>query len=322
MSYFKYLGYIIVGFLIACLIFVGIVFYQMGAPTQTSRWIYELETIKTSYVKSIKTPKLLLVSGSNTLYGVSCEKMWQVTKLNCVNTALTQELGLDYILNHARNLAKPKDTILMPLEYQLYLSEGVPSELAIDYVFAYDPNYLKSVDLLTQIRYIGGISFQRLTEGIFAKLKPSSSHKKYESRINQYGDTLDNSKAKMTAKQFEAMANWTPFTLDKYTLDNYAQKRITEFIDWCKKNNITVIATWPSIVKFDTYQTTGTKDFFQSIENLYQSIGVPVIGKAEDFMYEKPLFFNSVYHLNDEGRDQRTRQILELIQPYLERRLG
>ncbi len=317
MLYSKYLKYILIGFAIASLIFGCLVFYQMGGPTQTSRWIYELDTIKTSYAKSLENPKILLVSGSNTLYGVSCDTIWQETKVPCVNTAITQELGLDYILSHARKLANPKDTIIMPLEYQLYGAKGSPSELSIDYVFAYDPNYFKSVDLFTQIRYMGGISFDRLMQGILTKLKPSPPPRKYQGRINQYGDTLDNGKNAMTEQQFKLMDSWVPFTLDEYAIDNYAKNKITEFINWSKKNNINILATWPSTVNFDAYKKPGTKAFFQKIAGFYQSQGVPLLGKAEDFLYEKPLFFNSVYHLNDLGRSQRTKQIIQLIQPYL-----
>lgn len=317
MAYLKYLKSILIGFAIASLIFGCLVFYQIGAPIQTARWIYELNIIKTNYAKSIETPKILLVSGSNTLYGLSCDTIWQETKVPCVNTALTQELGLDYILTHARNLANPKDTIIMPLEYQLYLSKGSPSELSIDYVFAYDPNYLKFADLFTQIRYIGGISFDRLIQGVLTKLKPSSLTKKYASRINQYGDTLDNSKYAMTEQQFKLMDTWSPFTLDDYAIDNYAKNKIAEFINWSQKNKINVMATWPSTVNFKAYEKSGSKAFFQNIESFYQNQGVPVLGKAEDFLYDKSLFFNSVYHLNDLGRNERTKQIIKLIQPYL-----
>jgi hypothetical protein len=235
MLYTKYLKNILIGFAIASLIFAGIVLYQMGAQTQTARWIYELDKSKISYSQSIKTPKILLVSGSNTLYGLSCATISQETKLPCVNTALTQELGLDYILSHARHLANPDDIIVMPLEYQLYLYKGSPSELLIDYVFGYDPNYLKSVDLFTQIKYLGGISFERLIQGVSTKIKPSSPNKKYANRINQYGDTLDNGKDSMTEQQFKFMDTWGPFTLDEYAIDNYAENKIIEFINWSKK---------------------------------------------------------------------------------------
>lgn len=319
MLYTKYLKNILIGFAIASLTFAGIVLYQIGAQTQTARWIYELDKIKINYAQSIKTPKIILVSGSNTLYGLSCATISQETKIPCVNTALTQELGLDYILSHARHLSNSNDIIIMPLEYQLYLYKGSPSELLIDYVLGYDPNYLKSVDLFTQIKYLGGISFDRLIQGVSTKLKPNSANKKYANRINQYGDTLDNSKNSMTEQQFKSMDTWNPFTLEQYAIDNYAANRIIEFINWSKKNNIKVMATWPSTVNFPAYREAGSQAFFQKIEKFYQNQSVPVLGKPEDFLYEKPLFFNSVYHLNDVGRNQRTKQIISLIQPYLQK---
>jgi hypothetical protein len=86
-----------------------------------------------------------------------------------------------------------------------------------------------------------------------------------------------------------------------------------------QKNKIKLIATWPSTVNFSAYKKPGTQAFFQKIESFYQNHDVPVLGKAEDFLYEKPLFFNSVYHLNDVGRNQRTKQIINFIQPYLQK---
>jgi len=289
----------------------------MGVPTQTSRWIYDLDTVKSSYAHSIKTPKLLLVSGSNTLYGISCQMIQEETGVPCINTALTQELGLDYILTHARTFAKAGDTILMPLEYQLYTSDGKPSDLLIDYVFAYAPDYLKSTKLLSQIRLVGGISFERLTQGMVAKFKPLQLKNTDKSRINQNGDVTDNGKDKMAEDQYNAMAAWNPFNLGSYKITNYSKKEILKFIYWCKKNNINIVSTWPSTVSFDAYQQPKSQDFFQSIEDFYQSIHVPVIGTPRDFLYDKSLFFNSTYHLNDVGRCQRTRQIIELIKPYL-----
>jgi len=248
MVYFKYLRAALFGFLISCIIFVGIVFYQVGVPTQTSRWIYELDTVKASYAHSIKTPKILLVSGSNTLYGISCQMIQEETGVPCINTALTQELGLDYILTHARNFAKAGDTIIMPLEYQLYISDGKPSDLLIDYVFAYAPDYLKTTNLLSKIRLVGGISFERLTQGIVAKLKPLQLKNTDKGRINQNGDVTDNGKDKMTEDQYNAMAAWNPFNLGSYKIKSYSKKEILKFIYWCKKNNINVVTTWPSTV--------------------------------------------------------------------------
>ena len=310
MTYFRYLGSIVLGFLLTGILFIGLIQYQMGAPTNTSRWVYELDALKSNYARSIEQPKLLLVSGSNTLYGISCEAIEQQLNFPCVNTALTQELGLDYILSHARRLAKPGDTILLPLEYQLYLANGTPSELSIDYVFAYDTDYLKSANLSTQIRYMGGIPFNRLISGILTKLKDiNPSDRSYENRVNQNGDITDNDK--ITEAEKRAINSFQPFTLNEYQLKQYARETIGQFIQWCDRHQVKAIATWPSTVGFPEYQQPGAQAFFHSIHNLYQTLNVPVWGTPEDSMYENSLFFNSQYHLNAEGREQRTGQIVK-----------
>ena len=79
------------------------------------------------------------------------------------------------------------------------------------------------------------------------------------------------------------------------------------------RHQVTAIATWPSTVNFEEYQQTGAQAFFESIKNLYQTLNVPILGTPEEFMYEKSLFFNSVYHLSDRGRTQRTLQIMDFF---------
>jgi hypothetical protein len=95
-------------------------------------------------------------------------------------------------------------------------------------------------------------------------------------------------------------------------------KTISEFVNWCHQNNIKIIATWPSTVWFDAYKNSKQQEFFQDIEEFYQKLGVPILGKARDFMYPQSMFFNSSYHLHDRGRSQRTQQILDLLEPYLQ----
>lgn len=79
------------------------------------------------------------------------------------------------------------------------------------------------------------------------------------------------------------------------------------------RHQVRAIATWPSTVYFEEYQQPAAQAFFESIKNLYQTLNVPILGTPEEFMYEKSLFFNSVYHLSDRGRTQRTLQIMDFF---------
>ena len=319
MTFIKYFRAILSGFLISLMIFLLAVFYQIGAPTESSRWIYEIHQIKSSIAKSIKTPKLVIVSGSNAHFGISCKMIYTETGVPCVNGGTHAGLGIDYILSQARLWLKPGDLVLLPLEYELYQDWGIPNYISIDYTFSREPKYLFSIDLLSKIRFIFGISLTRLQEGILGKLKaPQPLTIGYQSEtLNEYGDETRNTQAKMTEKEHQIVNTLKPIkTVNEPS--SYAREKIINFIDWCKVNEIKVIATWSSTVWFDIFRELTQQCFFKKIEQFYANLQIPLLGKPEDFMYDKSMFYDTSYHLNDRGVRYRTQQIIGLIRPYLQ----
>lgn len=315
----KYLSSILSGILLSSLIFLLAVFYQIGAPTESSRWTYELYTIKTRIAESIKTPKLVIVAGSNALFGISCKMIREQTNVPCVNTATYAGLGVDYILNRARSLVKPGDIVLLPLEYEVYTDDGELNGALIDYVLARDSEYLRSLNWIDQIRFITGVSLTRVQDGILAKLgTPKQWQSHYKSKnLNQYGDDTGNRASTMTKKEFKALDELQPKEIQGYIKSSYGMKVINKFVEWSQENNIKVIATWPNTLWFEAYQEQEVKKFFQSINDFYQNIKVPLLGNYRDFMYDKSRFYDTSYHLNDKGVHYRTKQLIDLLQPFL-----
>jgi hypothetical protein len=320
MVYRQYFRSVLYGFLLSLLIFLWAVFYQIGAPTESSRWIYEIYQIKSSIADSIKVPKLVLVSGSNTHFGISCEIISTETGVPCVNGGTLLGLGTAYILHQARLWLKAGDLVLLPLEYELYQDRGMPNYVIIDYIFARDAKYLLSVDLVTKFRFLFGISLDRLQQGVLGKLHPPQpSAKGYQSKsVNKYGDETINLKADMTEKQYQILNNSTPIKIETSQTARYSLNEISKFINWCQEKDIKVIVTWPNTVKFDSYKERVNQEYFQEIEKFYDGMKVPVLGKPEDFMYNKSMFYDTSYHLNDRGVRYRTQQIIELLRPDLE----
>lgn len=320
MSYLRFIRSILYGFLVGCVIFLLAVLYQTGAPTPSSKELYEVYNLKVNIANSIKKPKLVAISGSSVLFGISCKLIHEETGVPCVNAGTHAGLGVDYLLSAARAFAKPGDIVLFPLEYEHYRDNSIPTHVLIDYVFARDVNYLRSADIITQVRLISGISLERLKQGIITRLSPTKDTRKgeFSSSLNEYGDATNNRQDKMTPKEVKTIAELQPIQIGGYINSSRGMKSIRQFLDWCKKNNIKLIATWPNTVLFDSYQDTKHQKFFQSIEEFYKKDGVPVLGKPRDFMYKKSMFFDTIYHLNDRGVQYRTQQVIELIKPYLE----
>lgn len=315
MPYKKYLKSVVVSFLFSWIVFVIAALYQIGSPTESSRWLYELDKIKSSFANSIITPKLLIVSGSNALFGISSRMITEETGIPAVNAGIHAGLGSNYILYRARFLAKAGDTVVLPLEYELYSSSAKPSDILVDYVFAHDPKYL-----LIHPWFIALLSFERLMLGISTKFHtPPRVDMEYQYRfINASGDVTANTEANITVKNRKKVNDTSPINIkQKIIYGSSPLRSIRDFADWCHKNKIRLIATWPSTIWFESYKNHSYQEFFRNIEEFYNSIDVPVLGKYNDFMYDKSMFYDTMYHLNDRGMRHRTKQLIDLLQPYL-----
>lgn len=62
---------LITGLLLASAIYFGLLYLQLGVPSPDSYWCYEINKRKTENAAQIGQPKLLLVGGSSTLFGLS-----------------------------------------------------------------------------------------------------------------------------------------------------------------------------------------------------------------------------------------------------------
>ncbi|AGY56714.1 hypothetical protein [Gloeobacter kilaueensis] len=316
----RYFLAVALGLIGSCAAFLALVALQFGAPTESSRPIDQVYNFK-SAPAAHGGARLVIVSGSNASFGVSCRQIQERTGVDCVNGGMHAGLATDYLLRRARRFLHSGDTVLLPLEYEMYTFDGQPNQVLIDYVFARDPGYFLAADPLTQFRFVAGISFKRLQAGLAARLKPPHEvgRDDYHARVlDRNGDRIDNARAKMTAKQLGKLAAIRPMTIaDPLEGETPGLRSIRAFIDWCRERHIQVVATWPNTRRFALYQRADYRQFLGRIERFYRAQAVPVLGQPDEFMYELPLMYDSIYHLNDEGVRLRTSRLIALLHPYL-----
>lgn len=312
-----YLKKVLLGFLLSFYLFILLLSLHTGSPR--TRWIDEIYHIKLTYVQSVKTEKIIILSGSNGIFGISCEQIYEENNIPCINGSTHAGLGVKYILHKGKLWLKSRDIVILPLEYSFYSNSQNSSNVLVDYVVAKDRKYLTQFTWLEKTRFILGLSWNDLFLGIEAKLrltKPRQSH--YNSKnLNQYGDETSNQKEAMTDKQKKAIAQLKPVDeIADYLKDTKGMKSIENFINYCRENNIQVVAMWPSFLWFDVYDKTKQAEV-QSIQDFYDNLAIPVLGKPDDFR-DKNLFYDTNYHLNDEGKKIRTTQLITSLEQYLD----
>ena len=94
-------------------------------------------------------------------------------------------------------------------------------------------------------------------------------------------------------------------------------KEIEMFSYWCKKKQISLHFTWPSLLENSNYPKYAQFNQLPSlIERKLKSMGIIMLGKPEDSFYSEEYFFDSIYHMNEIGAAMRTQQLIHLLKPF------
>ncbi len=318
MNYLGYIRSIAIGFVVGLILFALAVIAQAGTPTEGTRWTSEIYEVKNQISQKLPSPKLVLVGGSNVLFGISCAHINEQMNYPCLNGGTYAGLGTEYILKRAQKWLKPEDTVLIALEYESYGDNGDLKSSLIDHVFSRDLDYFKEVDTIQQLKLFFGISLPTIKNNLIARYRPEKKWKSFynSKNINEFGDETSNLKSNIKTKQKKALNALKPQKPINNVLSSYGTRKIKDFVQWCREKGVKVLATWPNQIWFDEYATTRQAEW-RSIKELYASIGVPLLGEQKDFKLDKFLFFDTHYHLNNEGVRVRTGKLMEFLKPYL-----
>jgi hypothetical protein len=299
---------------------------SMHGPTTSSsgdsQFIYFLGKQKQKISDETPGHRLVLIGGSGTLYSVRANILESQLGLPVINNALHAGLGINYLLYRARKSLRSGDTAILFIEYPLYDSKISWAEA--DYVLPYDLSYFAAQRLKNKVEMVKKLTseeyLRRVYDAAFGEILDGNE---ILNRINGHGDLMSN--LHYAQKDFHRLA------LDKLNPINVIVKKIvkkeevsaiTNFIRWCHERDITVIGGYPATLDFPIYHSDAkAQEFFQSLENYYHSFGVPTLGGPSDFMFPKSMFFDSHFHMHDEGAEVMTNLValrLKLILPKVE----
>lgn len=318
----RYLISAAIGFIACCIGFILLVLLQIGGATESSRYIDEIHEIKTeAAVNVIDQPKLLVIGGSNALFGISCEQIQEQIQFPCVNGATQAGLGIKYMFDRAESWLHAGDMVLLTLEYFHYRDGDLPNDMVIDYVFAHDADYLKRTDIKTKLQFVSGISFTRILRGLAAKVSPPQPRSDgYQAEtLNALGDETNNSEDHRPPEGVSRIQAVSPLDASalKSAAHNSGIQSIERFVAWCQENNVEVLATWPNTIWFEEYAQPENQALFRDIESLYGRLGVPMLGQFSDFMFARSMFYDTGYHLHDRGVEVRTELLAQHLEPFI-----
>jgi len=291
------------GFFLGGLALLANVEAAKGKPIENGRWVAESLAIKDGAVSKLN-PELVIVSGSNGLFGFSAERLTNKYGLYSVNAAIHAGLGIDYTLHYARRYLKPGRIIVLPLEYEQYTK---PSE-GDTFVFQavnYDPSFIDEMSLHEELAFIASIPIGVHLSLLKNSVWPSTpSEGGYNSKtLNEYGDETRNdwSNGERDRKVEALEQSLRRKATKKYEHNNQAWLTIQQFVVDAKKLGSTVVLTHPN--RFDqSINLSLNEDFFIELVKRAEGAGVIFVGSPEDRLYDKSRIYDTRYHQNSLGQ--------------------
>jgi hypothetical protein len=291
-----------------------VVWGQSGNPTKGSQWVAEVYKHKERYANSIITPKIVVVAGSNGLFGIDSGMLERAFGMRVVNMCVNAGVDLPPIVEHAKRVIKRGDIVLMPLEYPLYSYDGEPIVQMIDYLYSREPTMIDEIGYMEQFWMLWHISAERLYRGYRDGVDTPIIKGVYRvDNIDLFGDQLHTDSSLQTEAMREVLSTQKAEQYGKkFKKEALGWEYLESFVEWCRVRGVRVYFM-PSTLMDDPYYHNNPKEreFYTNLPKIIRAKGWSYIGEPYRYMYSKSLYFNTNFHLNSRGREIRTKQMIE-----------
>jgi hypothetical protein len=120
-------------------LFINFFYYKV--PNKTL-YIFKCFEVKDKYAKSIKTKKIVITSGSNTLYGMETNLIEKELDIPVVNMAIHAGLKTDYILYRSKQILNKNDIVILPFEYENFNWNGDNTQTRTNFLLTHDKAFI------------------------------------------------------------------------------------------------------------------------------------------------------------------------------------
>jgi len=318
----------------AFLIYYGAILLMMtiGAPIAAEYWVGEAIAIKKEIVKAHSGErKILLAGGSSTLFGVDAQEASKRLNLPVINFGLHAALRLDEILWQVGTAAEPNDIVILLLEPKFFKTRSELTFWQLRNLIGWDRDGWKEMSWVEKGELVHSIPPSLLFQMLGAEYDREFSPLAVANRL----ETTDHAQVLTKFKNREQPKS---FAYSAYNLDNFGDMLMTEgcqleksgtttrppdhvepqtarllqrFVSDMKSKRVEVFFANAPYIAWGASQAS-LREADDRFLREFSSIG-RMIDRREDLVFDAKYFFNTVLHLNSEGRSLRTDRLISAI---------
>ncbi len=270
---------------------------------------------KFARLQSIKSPKVVLIAGSNFAYGINSQILEQALQKPVYNMAMHYDFGTQFMFKQLSPELHKGDTVIMGFEYIVESKGNKKEQLLMASYFSKANEWIDYDDIFEYIgenarRKINAfkINLDRLfTKKIIEGQVSDTTSIFIRNGFNQYGDLVSHYNNPPIR----------PLPLALLSENTSLQAPIADmnaFYKTMRAKGVSVVFVYP------TYSNSSFKHHHKIINKLekeYQTYAqFPILGKPSDGVFDDSLYHDMAYHLTQKGGDLRTQKLIQLLKGY------
>lgn len=259
---------------------------------------------KMQRLKSLSSPKVVVVGGSNVSFGIDSEMMTDTLKMPVTNMGIHAGVGLKYMIEQVLPYIKEGDLVILSPEHSqfadMYHGSDELLKLARDVMpkgskkLSLEDYYHLADELPT---YVGTKCMAFLSFWLPAPKLKSAVYTR--AQFNEYGDVV---------AHFGFPRKSIGTKTLRYQLDEKVILELNRYVGVMEQKGAQVLFSPPALQQ-TCYEHSADlmKDFNEYLQS--EQATFHMMGEQKDYVFADTLFFDTVYHLTEEGRKLRTERL-------------
>ncbi len=294
-------------------------------------WLYPLIVVKKHLAENASKrvePKLFVVSGSNSLFGIDNQELEKTTGMPVVNMSLHAALPLEYLVYNTLPYIKKGDVVVMPLEWTYYSMTKLKSDWMLENMLYWDKPFIQQLPYQIQQEWAWFANWKLYQHNLFPKKKLKVLHtsqqiidswkKQAEPEHGMYHYLLLNLDGSYKVQELEVNPPKSFNYLAELPKEKFLQN-VANIRKQFEEKGATVIFTYPSMIKSDIFNMDNkeTVKRLEKTQQLLAQYDIRLIGNIQDFMYDSSAFLDTNYHLSPKVATIHSRKLGRMLKKHI-----